>query len=416
MRRACALALLLLAGPAWADDTVYAASQQAAPLYGRLASARSAALGGAFSAVLEGADALFGNPAGLARLQGLNAGLHYQSWLADVSDETGYVAEGLGPGVGLGAYGHLTDYGTFQLRDDNGQRVGDASARDLAFGLGLGVASGPLDFGVAARVVHQDLVGEQAWGLSVDAGATWQRGGTRVGLAAVDVGTALDGSQGAESLRLGASHRFDLGSAALLPAVGVQWEPQGLSHVQAGVELQVNRALALRGGYDQALGDTLLEGLQGFTLGLGFRLGSVCLDYAYIPFGDIGAGHRISVCWQAAPRGGEAGSAADAPLAPGPAAAMAEGPPPDVLALPRHLAQDGRLGEALAELRRLTVEQKSNGAIWRELGQLEWRMNLRGQGLADLRAAQGLAPDPALEAWIHQAEAALAAPGGLEKP
>jgi hypothetical protein len=366
-------------------------------------------LGGAFSGVLQGDEALFGNPAGLSSMQGLGAGLHYQSWLADVSDETAYLASGFGAGLGLGAYAHITDYGSFELRDSNGQRQGNATARDVAFGVGGGVASGDLGFGVSARMVHQDLVGEQSWALGVDAGMAWERGATRVGLAAMNVGTALDGNQGAESVRLGVSQRIDMGGAQLLPAIGAQWDPQGYSRVQAGAELRVNHALALRGGYEQRLGDTLITGLQGMTLGLGFKLGSVSLDYAYLPFGDLGAGHRLSLGWQASPRAVDPSAQALSPV-------PAPRPQADPLALPQRLIKDGRQGEALAELQRLCVERPSDAMVWRTLGQLQWQMAQRPQALASLRMAQSLVPDPSLAAWLQQVDSVFGPPGSLEKP
>lgn len=404
------LAMLL---PGWcrASTTLYAPALQSVPLYGRLASARSAALGGSFSAVEQGQDALFGNPAGLAKLQGLGAGLHYQNWLAGVSDETAYASESLGPGLGMGGYGHVTDYGSFDLRDDNGQLVGQSSARDLAFGLGAGLSVGAFDFGLAARALRQDLVGEQAWGFSMDAGVAWSHAGTRLGLAAVNVGPPVDGSPEAESLRLGAAQRFNFGTASLCPALGLQWEPQGLSHVQVGLEAKLNGALALRGGYDQPLGETLLQGMQGFTLGLGFRWASFSLDYAYLPFGDLGAGQRLSLSWrapkQAVPASLPAPTLATAPV---PAA-----DPTDGLALPRSLIRAGRLGEALAELKRLSVEWPRRAELWRELGQLQWTLGLRSDALQALERAQSLAPDPSLAAWLAHART-LPPPASPEKP
>ena len=34
---------------------------------------------------------------------------------------------------------------------------------------------------------------------------------------------------------------------------------------------------------------------QGLTAGIGYKFGRICLDYAYVPYGDLGDTHRISL-------------------------------------------------------------------------------------------------------------------------
>jgi predicted Zn-dependent protease len=86
------------------------------------------------------------------------------------------------------------------------------------------------------------------------------------------------------------------------------------------------------------------------------------------------------------------------------------------LALPHRLIQDGRLGEALAELQRLSVERPQDAAVWRALGQLQWQMGQKPQALAALRMSHSLYPDPGLAAWLQQVDAVLQPPGNPEKP
>jgi len=47
------------------------------------------------------------------------------------------------------------------------------------------------------------------------------------------------------------------------------------------------------GGNTRTLGD--LDGFTGVTFGLGFGLKGVGLDYAFVPTGDLGTSHRISL-------------------------------------------------------------------------------------------------------------------------
>ncbi|GAI40545.1 unnamed protein product, partial [marine sediment metagenome] len=58
----------------------------------------------------------------------------------------------------------------------------------------------------------------------------------------------------------------------------------------AGAEWWIAGLAALRAGYksNQDIG-------SGLTVGLGFNLATVELDYAYVDYGDLGNTHRISL-------------------------------------------------------------------------------------------------------------------------
>ncbi len=48
-------------------------------------------------------------------------------------------------------------------------------------------------------------------------------------------------------------------------------------------------------GGQAALSDNQIGGLTGFTAGAGLRFGDFSLDYAFVPYGDLGTSHRISL-------------------------------------------------------------------------------------------------------------------------
>ncbi|HXC65497.1 MAG TPA: PorV/PorQ family protein [bacterium] len=294
-----ALALAVpAAAPADSSSQVFGSAGESAPLYDRLESARQAALAGAFISVTSGQEAVFGNPAGLAGTRDLSVSLHHESWLADIYGETAVVAAQVEPGLGMGGYAHITEYGTFDVRDSNGQRQGQSSAQDMAAGLAMGYGLGGLSAGLGVRVVKQELMGENSAAMAFDGGLVYRGHGLHMGFAAVNVGTSLDGSQGAESLRAGVARRWDLDEGmALEPGVGLSWEPQGLARAQLGVELGLQNGMALRVGYEQPFTDTMISGMQGLTLGLGFDVAGLTVDYAYLPYGDLGAAHCLSVTW-----------------------------------------------------------------------------------------------------------------------
>lgn len=82
-----------------------------------------------------------------------------------------------------------------------------------------------------------------------------------------------------------------------------------------GVEVTPLDLLSLRVGYRSAGADVD----EGLTAGLGVHWQALSLDYAYVPFGDLGDAHRISATVRWGGGGGE--EAAPAAVSPAPQAA-----------------------------------------------------------------------------------------------
>jgi hypothetical protein len=70
--------------------------------------------------------------------------------------------------------------------------------------------------------------------------------------------------------------------------------PDGVWSASAGVEGTIHPLFALRAGYKYSSGMTTLGALAGISGGLGFKFGSYQLDYAFVPYGDLGQTHRVS--------------------------------------------------------------------------------------------------------------------------
>ena len=51
----------------------------------------------------------------------------------------------------------------------------------------------------------------------------------------------------------------------------------------------------MRVGYRYAFNNADLGGLSNFGAGLGLRFNLMSLDYAFVPLGDLGMTHRISL-------------------------------------------------------------------------------------------------------------------------
>ena len=71
-----------------------------------------------------------------------------------------------------------------------------------------------------------------------------------------------------------------------------------MNRVNLGVEDVVLSLLALRAGYTLNLSDPGLDGLTGVTAGFGLAYRGIALDYAFLPSGDLGTAHRVSLTYR----------------------------------------------------------------------------------------------------------------------
>jgi opacity protein-like surface antigen len=96
------------------------------------------------------------------------------------------------------------------------------------------------------------------------------------------------------TVRAGASSKFF--EDRLTAALDISKSADNDATVHAGAEYQLTQVVALRGGYRVTPGNTLdVDGITGLTGGLGIAIRNFNLDYGFMPFGDLGAAHRVSL-------------------------------------------------------------------------------------------------------------------------
>jgi hypothetical protein len=303
-RLAWTLSILALAAPAW--PAVYSIAGLAGPLDNGGAGARALAMGSAFVGVADDASALYWNPAGLSNLDGLNLALHHNAWLAGIVQET---AEAAAPAGILGAFGASVDYisyGTFAGYDASGASTADYSANRYGFDLGWGkeLLRG-FSAGAALKGSSQAISGSTYNNLAADLGLLWKPApGLGLGLTWTNLGNQVAGYAQASDLNLGASYGLKpRDDNRLLLAVSGTWEPNGVNRMAYGLEDVVHEFMALRVGYDVGDADTQIQGLANLSLGLGLMIRGFELDYAYLPYGDLGTAQRLSLTYAFGPHG-----------------------------------------------------------------------------------------------------------------
>ena len=263
------------------------------------AGARGAAMGGAYSALGDDAGAVFYNPASAAVVTRKELALGHNEWLEGMRNENI-------------AYVHPVDYagaffasvnglfsGSMDKYDEYEAPQGSFSSMEGAAGAGYAMALGR-DFygGLTMKSYYQkaDSLSGMAWGgdagLLKVCGDEW-----RFGASASNFGTGM--KLGSESfslpLMLRAGAAWTSHSRFSLSADAVKAGENSVS-MAAGSELKLasgpDEAFFLRAGYRTGRSD---HAGPGWSAGFGLRNGDLRIDYAFAPYGELGASHRVNL-------------------------------------------------------------------------------------------------------------------------
>lgn len=297
--------ILLLVGVGLQSSSALASSlpgyDRSNPLDNAIDLPRASAMGSAFVGVSDDASALFSNPSGLGFLDQGQVFLNSDFWLVGTFQESAVVGLPISPGEGVGLAVHYLDYGSFEGRDTSGIPTKPYGAnrwgiqggwgmevlKDLAFGIGLGDSQTTL-----AGVTNNHLYSDLGLLLRMDPGL-------RFGVSYLNGGLSTAGTSSEDAIDLGASYATDLDpNTHLLASIGTSFEPQGPQYFQIGAEMMVEQRLFLRAGFQTALTDMGLIGLSDLTAGVGLRFSDMSLDYAFLPYGELGTVHQISLGYQ----------------------------------------------------------------------------------------------------------------------
>ncbi|MFH2201857.1 MAG: PorV/PorQ family protein [Elusimicrobiota bacterium] len=313
----CCLGLTAAVFPGRAAGKVFPASafsNKAAGTTGAVflklpASARVMALGSAYTAGANGSEAIFWNPAGLARMQA--AGLDDFSFSYNHLLETSYAS--------TLAYAHpfseergvfatsLIFFSQSAIRGYSplGDPDGEFKPYDFALAGAYARRLGRLGLGSTLKVIRSKLSDASGTSFALDLGLQLERV-TDVGEGAMDIGLSLTNlgppiRMGSVAdplpfkLQLGAlwhvSPRLQTSLDGHLPVDESPYASMGAEFAQP---LGQEMLLSIRAGYN-VRNERDVDGLTGFTAGFGFGLRPLRIDYAWVPLGDLGMTHRISI-------------------------------------------------------------------------------------------------------------------------
>lgn len=274
------------------------------------AGARALGMAGAFSPVADDATAIYWNPAGMASVEKREVSLTYDSYFKDsASQYLGYAhpmgEKGtLGLGVSMFSVRNI-DKRSATGGDADSPDMGTFNTQDLSVSIGwankMGLGSGRLNYGVAGKFIRSDLGTSNAATGALDMGTMYkfsEDSGFNLSLAVLNLGGQLkfnsEGDPLPLSVRPGMAWTGNVGSMGkLIAAVDADMEiHDGKTFIEPGVEWQIHPAIALRTGYQ--FGRDTGAG-SAYSVGMGFNVSNLKIDYAFVPYGDLGDTHRISL-------------------------------------------------------------------------------------------------------------------------
>ena len=298
-RKASSLVFLLLTGAAaWA----HAGATAGAESFDFLLidpSARAVGLGGAYTALASDSSALFYNPAGLGRIKDHEATFMHTQYVEGLTQENAGLATRSGWGLNLN---FLNFSGIPRTRlDARDGGIGSAGLTDMALGGGYGQAlSESISVGAGGKYLRETIDNVSASGFAADVGV----------LASVPSLPGL--SLGAALLNIGPDVRFQMRKEKLpqLGRVGVAYGFPGTKtdntltfdatkartdkiRFHIGTETVIEKTLALRVGFN-----TRYDASFGITGGVGLVWKTLGVDYAFVPFGDLGTAHRLGLTFR----------------------------------------------------------------------------------------------------------------------
>ncbi len=254
--------------------------------------ARPTAMGEAFGALADDVNAISWNPAGLVNLKEKECYFMHADWLKEMNYGFIGYAQPLANNRTLGLGMMYLGSGNIEKLDANGITEGSFEAKDMIFTLAYGWnLSEGLSLGASIKALSLKIDDEKANSFAGDIGFLSKTpienlfiGGTLQNLGS-KVKFIKEGDKLPLNIKLGTAYKAMDGKLILLLDMNKPVD-NDLS-LNLGTEYCLTPTLKVRGGYNSRL-----DAGSGITGGIGFTIRPFQLDYAYVPYGDLGKTHR----------------------------------------------------------------------------------------------------------------------------
>jgi hypothetical protein len=273
------------------------------------ASARALALGSSLVGAADNSEAIFWNPAGLAQME--KEGRSEVSFGYSALLETSYAGTlaYARPFVGergvLGAALVYFSQSSIQGFDTVGNPNGEFTPTDFALSLSYAKKLSNYGVGTTIKFIRSEIADASGSSFAIDLGiqglrvADFGDGKVDIGASLLNLGPAIQTGSVADPLpfkfQAGALWHISPRFRGLLDGhIPVDDNP----YVSLGLEVLTpkrgNMSAAFRAGFN-IRNQRDVDGLTGMSAGFGAHVAQLRFDYAWVPLGDLGQTHRISI-------------------------------------------------------------------------------------------------------------------------
>ncbi|MDI6735352.1 MAG: PorV/PorQ family protein [bacterium] len=254
--------------------------------------ARAMAMGETFCGLADDTNAIYYNPAGLAQLNEKQLIVMHSDWLEGINYEFLGYAQPVDKNKTWGmSLGYLNS-GDMEKLDTNGITEGNFEAKDMVFSLayGLNLSKNTL-LGASIKTISLKIDNEDANSFALDVGFLSKTPieNLSIGGALQNLGTKVkfinEGDSLPLNLKLGAAYQTIDNRCILL--LDINKPVDNKLRLSLGTEYCLVPILAIRAGYNSGID----EG-SGMTFGIGYKFHNLQLDYAYVPYEDLGKTNR----------------------------------------------------------------------------------------------------------------------------
>ena len=243
-------------------------------------------MGGAFTAVTEGANSTFWNPAGLTFVKHDEVILGYFSWYQDIKMNHASYAHNMSEKITLATSINYLSYGQIDGRDINGIKTGEISAYDFSGSISMGYRMKPdLSLGLTVKYINQHLDDINGSTFAFDLGGRYDVGKFSLAAVASNIGPKMKFDNVSENI----PSSFRLGVSVtpfhenLLTAIEFEKRFYGGNVIRHGLVYIYAGQYFIRSGYNYYPDSDNRTFGTGFSFGAGVIYNQFEIDYAYTP-------------------------------------------------------------------------------------------------------------------------------------
>lgn len=261
--------------------------------------ANAVGMGESYVASADDVYATYWNPAGLSKVDKIQIGFMHNEWFEDIRYEyLGYVQPAWDLGTIAGSVSYIS-MGELNKTDETGIEEGTFRPYDLLLVLSYGTKlNKSISLGLNAKLIQEKIDDQKAQSFAVDLGGMYSSGnGLILGLNVQHLGTKMKFIEESFGLPLnfnfGVAYKLIDGTLTLAADTNIPSDND--VNIGFGADYRIMGMFDLRVGYRYSVGGNDLGAISGLRAGVGFGVGSYKLDYAFVPYGDLGQSHRVSL-------------------------------------------------------------------------------------------------------------------------